>query len=503
VANHTDQTALTEWIARAAALRPDLRPFIGGQRCPSHGQDTIASINPATGQELWQVPAGDARDIDDAVAAANVAFNEGSWTRDPALRQATLLRLATLLEESTDELALLDTLEIGIPIGVTTDDATAAAQIVRDIVAMLPDVSDDVEAPARRVPRGVVAVIAPWNFPFFVALTKTVPVLAVGNTVVLKPSELASASALLLADLAIQAGFPAGVFNVVPGRGNVAGDALVRHRLVNQVNFTGSLLTGRAVVRATAETSLAPVLTELGGKSAHVVGELAPDLEVIADAVAANIFWCAGQVCSSGSRLIVHERHHDALVELLAERVAEWQPGDPLDPAHRAGPLGSQQHVESVDRMVQHAVGEGGRVVAGAKRGSGPGSYYEPTIIAEVTPAHRLFNEEVFGPVLAVTSCRSTAEGIELANATEYGLVATGWSDDPDEMIQLADGLRAGWVTVNPHRDPPSNPRVGAESIGASGSGVEGGVAALRAATRLVVVSVGSAEPSSEGAAAS
>jgi acyl-CoA reductase-like NAD-dependent aldehyde dehydrogenase len=489
-----------QWAAQAEQVRPDLRPFIDGRRRPSNGADTIGSINPATGQELWRLPAGDRRDVDEAVRAAHAAFTRSAWARDAVLRIDSLLRLADLIEQHADELALLDTLEIGIPIGVTSGDVAMAAQVVRGLVAMLPDVSADVASPVRRVARGVVAVIAPWNFPFFVALTKTAPALAVGNTVVLKPSELSSASALRLADLGVEAGIPPGVLNVVPGRGDVVGDALVRHAMVAQVNLTGSLWTGRQVVRASAETSLVPVLTELGGKSAHVVGEHAPDLGVVAEAIAANIFWCAGQVCSSGSRLIVHERHHDALVQLLAERAAAWQPGDPLDPERNAGPLGSEAHAADVDRAVRQAIEEGGRVIAGAKRGAQPGWYYEPTIIADVSSDHRLFHEEVFGPVLAVTACRSTEEGIELANATAYGLVATGWSDHPGEADQLADGLRAAWVTVNPHREPPVDPRAGAESFGSSGSGVEGGLPALRAATRLVVVAVGRANISaSEG----
>ncbi len=382
----------------------DLRPFISGAYAASQDGEWLTSINPATEEALWRLPAGHPGDVDRAVRAARRAT--ASWADDRDLRVTSLLALADLIDANAEELARLDTLEIGIPLGVTTQDATMAADHLRKVVGMLDQVDDDVLGPARRVPRGVVAVIAPWNFPFFVALTKAASALAVGNCVVLKPSELGSASALRLAELVCEAGAPAGVLNVVPGRGDLVGDALVRHPGVDQINFTGSLATGRAVLRASAEASLAPVLTELGGKSAHVVGEHAPDLDTVADAIAANIFWCAGQVCSSGSRLIVAEQHHDALVEHLVERAGSWAPRDPLDPEALAGPLGSEQHLQTVDRMVREAVEDGGVVRTGGNPGPRPGWFYQPTIITGVESAHRLFQEEVFGPVLAVTVVR-------------------------------------------------------------------------------------------------
>ncbi len=485
-------TTETDDVRQAlAAAPPDLTPYIDGDHVPSRSSEELASVNPATETTLWHLPAGHPEDVDAAVASALGAFHDTHWAHDRDLRVSCLLELATLIEDYADRIALLDTLEIGIPIDVTRADVALATAFIRDTVAMLPAVDDDVFAPARRVPRGVIAVVAPWNFPFFVALTKTVPCLAVGNTVVLKPSELASASANLLAELATQAGVPDGVLNVVVGLGNVVGDALVRHRDIGQVNLTGSVTTGRAVLAGAAAGGLAPVLTELGGKSAHVVGEHAPDLDVVADAVAADIFWCAGQVCSSGSRLIVHERHHDELVDLLVSRVASWTPGDPTGTGVQAGPLGSEQHLRRVEVMVDAASSAGARIVTGGASGPRPGFYYPPTIVIDVEPDLELFTEEVFGPVLAVTRCTSTAHGIELANATSYGLVATGWSTDDAEIDRLADCLRAAWVTVNPHLDPPSDPRAGAESVGWSGSGVEGGLPTLRAATRMSVVAVG------------
>ena len=393
---------------------------------------------------------------------------------------------------------MLDTLEIGIPLEVTSADAVAVAGIVREIVAMLPEVGADAIEPSVRLPRGVVAVIAPWNFPFFVAVTKVVPVLAVGNTVVLKPTELASASAVLLAEMAHAAGFPAGVLNVVPGDGAVVGDALVRHPMVDQVNLTGSLATGRRVLVASAESTLVPVLTELGGKSAHVVGEHAPDLDTVADAIAASIFWCAGQVCTAGSRLIVVEQHHDDLLAKLLDRVEQWTGTDPMLPGAQAGPLGSEAHRRSVHAMVTAAVEEGAELRTGGVPGSGPGSFYPPTILSGVQAHHRVFQDEVFGPVLSITSCRSVEHGLELANDTVYGLAATGWSADPVESRRLASGLRAAWVSVNPHLAPPNDSRVGAESLGSSGSGVEGGLPGLRAATRLAVVAVGGANISTD-----
>jgi acyl-CoA reductase-like NAD-dependent aldehyde dehydrogenase len=476
----------------------DPGPFVGGRRVPSHDDRTTVSVNPATGEGLWSVPVGHRDDVDDAVRAARRAFDTGPWRLDADLRAGCLMRLADLIEERSAEIAMLDTLEIGIPLEVTSADAVAVAGIVREIVAMLPEVGADAIEPSVRLPRGVVAVIAPWNFPFFVAVTKVVPVLAVGNTVVLKPTELASASAVLLAEMAHAAGFPAGVLNVVPGDGAVVGDALVRHPMVDQVNLTGSLATGRRVLVASAESTLVPVLTELGGKSAHVVGEHAPDLDTVADAIAASIFWCAGQVCTAGSRLIVVEQHHDELLAKLLDRVEQWTGTDPMLPGAQAGPLGSEAHRRSVHAMVTVAVEEGAELRAGGVPGSGPGFFYPPTILSGVQAHHRVFQDEVFGPVLSITSCRSVEHGIELANDTVYGLAATGWSADPVESRRLASGLRAAWVSVNPHLAPPSDSRVGAESLGSSGSGVEGGLPGLRAATRLAVVAVGGANISTD-----
>jgi acyl-CoA reductase-like NAD-dependent aldehyde dehydrogenase len=423
-------TAHADLVRVVMQQPPELTPYVGGCHVPSAGVERIPSVDPATEAVLWELPAGHADDVDAAVASALTTFATSPWAGDREFRVACLLRLASLIEANTERIAALDTLEIGIPIEITRADVDLAAAHIRDVVAMLADVEADVEAPARRVPRGAVAVIAPWNFPFYVALTKTVPTIAVGNTVVLKPSELASSSALLLAELATQAGMPAGVLNVVVGRGTIVGDALARHADIDQVNLTGSLATGRAVLAAAAAGGLAPVLTELGGKSAHVVGAHAPDLDVVADAIAANIFWCAGQVCTSGSRLIVHQRHHDALVERLVDRAAHWLPGDPATNGPQAGPLGSGAHLAGVVAIVDRAVVAGGHVVVGGTPGPRPGWYFPPTIVTEIGPHHELFEEEVFGPVLAVTRCASTAHGIELANTTSYGLTATGWSTD-------------------------------------------------------------------------
>mgnify|MGYP003334715807 FL=1 len=456
----------------------------------SAGQARLSSVDPSTERVLWQLPAGHPADVALAVEAGEAAFRS-DWSRDRSGRVAALLRLCDLLDLHASALAELDTREIGIPITVTSGDVSLATSIIRDLLGMLDDVGVDAEPPSRRVPRGVVGVLAPWNFPFFVAVTKVAPILAVGNCVVLKPTELASASAVRLAELAHDAGLPAGVLNVVPGRGDVVGEALVRHPGVAQVNLTGSTATGRRVLSALADSTLTPALTELGGKSAHVVGEHVSDLEAVADAVAQGIFWGSGQVCTAGSRLIVHERHHDELLELLVARTVQWQPGDPFDPTTPAGPLGSEAHMTKVLAHIDQARHDGGRIVAGGSRSARPGWFVPPTIVDDVTSSHRLFSTEVFGPVLAITRCSDVHDGVRLANATEYGLSATGWSDDPGEIDVLADGLRAGWVSVNPHLLGPVNPRAGAESVGWSGSGVEGGLPAMRAATRLTVVHTG------------
>jgi acyl-CoA reductase-like NAD-dependent aldehyde dehydrogenase len=468
--------------------------FIGGEEVDSLSGRTFESVNPATGEALATVAFGERDDVDRAVDAAWRAFE--SW-RDaaPSARAACLRRIAGLIRERADEIARLESLDVGKPIAQARDDVLSAATVVEYAATLPENVRGTVYAQtagrfsySRREPYGVVGAIAPWNFPFQIAASKTAPALAVGNAVVLKMAEQTPLSTSLFARICAEAGLPEGVLNVVHGDGPTTGAALVEHPRVPKLTFTGSTEVGRAIIRASAATIKSCHL-ELGGKSPNIVLADA-DLERAIAGSLFTSFWNSGQVCSSGSRLLVHESLADELVARLADRARTLDIGDPLDETTRLGPLVSAAQRERVSGYVTAGVEAGAALAIGGGAPSldaplSGGYFVEPTIFTDVDPRMRIAQEEIFGPVLSVLRFADDDEAIALANDVAYGLAATVWTNRLDRAFHFAERLEAGIVWTNgPHGGGAHIPYEGHKE---SGLGEDGGLEVIGTFTKLKV----------------
>ncbi|HMI37444.1 MAG TPA: aldehyde dehydrogenase [Steroidobacteraceae bacterium] len=449
-----------DWHARARALKPRGEAFINGRRVPARDGATFASHSPIDGRWLAAVAAGDAPDIDAAVAVAHESFERGEWSRQsPAARKRVLQKFADHVEAARDELGLLETLDMGKPI---TDslrvDVPATARCLRwyaeaidKIYGEIAPTASDTLALVTREPVGVVGAIVPWNFPMIMAAWKIAPVLASGNSLVLKPSEKSPLSALRLAELAVEAGIPPGVFNVVPGYGHTAGKALALHMQVDAIAFTGSTATGKLVMQYAAQSNLKRVSLECGGKSPNIVMADYPDLKRAARAAAAAIFFNQGEMCSAGSRLLVQESIREELLAEISALAGQYQPGDPLDPATQLGAMVDETQTQRVLEYIAAGRAGGARLVFGGQRtrADSGGCYLEPTVFDQVQPSMRIAREEIFGPVLATLSFRDLEEAIRIGNDVDYGLAAAIWTRDITVAHRAARALRAGTVYVN------------------------------------------------------
>ena len=451
-------------MAVAAHPRFRTQAFIDGAFRDAASGATFETENPATGEVITEVAAGDAVDIDLAVQAARRSFEDGRWSRmAPADRKKILLRFADLIEANADELATLDTLEAGKPITDTRDvDLPDTIKTFRWYAEAIDKVFDAV-APTGpealglivREPIGVVGAVVPWNFPILMATWKIAPALAAGNSMIVKPSRLSSLSAIRLAELAAQAGVPDGVLNVVPGPGGAAGAALGRHMDVDKVTFTGSTEVGRLFLQYSAESNLKEITLECGGKSPALVLADPPDLDIVAEQVLFGALTNMGENCSCGSRLIVHRSVQDALVERLAEGLKAWPIGDPMDETTRVGPMIERPHLDKVMGYIDRGRAEGARMVTGGARileDSG-GYFVAPTIFDDVSNDMAIAREEIFGPVLSTIPFDSEEEGIRLANETAYGLAAAVYTKDLDAAFRVSRALRAGTVGVNAYSE--------------------------------------------------
>jgi len=451
-------------MAIAALPRFRTQAFIDGAFRDARSGATFESLNPATGRVITTVAAGDASDIDDAVAAARRSFDDGRWSRlAPAARKRVLLRFADAIEAASDELATLDALEGGKPITDTRDvDLPDTVKTFRWYAEAIDKLFDAV-APTGpealglivREPIGVVAAVLPWNFPILMAAWKVAPALAAGNSMVVKPSRLTSLSAIRLAELAAEAGLPDGVLNVVPGPGGAAGAALGRHMDVDKVAFTGSTEVGRLFLQYASESNLKEVTLECGGKSPQVVLAEPPDLDYVADQVLFAALMNQAENCSCGSRLIVHRSLEEPLLEKLVAKLPEWKVGDPMDPETKIGPMVEAPHLDKVLGYIDVGRAEGAEVLAGGGRvlEETGGWFVEPTIFTGVRNTMRIAREEIFGPVLSTIPFDTEEEGIRLANETPYGLAASVYTRDLDAAFRVSRALRAGTVGVNAYSE--------------------------------------------------
>ncbi|CUJ97067.1 aldehyde dehydrogenase [Achromobacter xylosoxidans] len=455
---------LDYWQARAAALTLRGQAYIDGAYADAADGATFAATSPIDGRKLADVAACGAADVDRAVAAARRAFEAGVWSQlAPRERKARLTRLAQLITEHSEELALIETLDMGKPIrDALAFDLPETAHCYAWYGEAIDKRYDEIAptggnalATVTREPLGVVAAVVPWNYPLLMAAWKVAPALAAGNSVILKPAEQSSLSALRLAALAEQAGIPAGVFNVVPGTGPVAGSALGLHPDVDCVAFTGSTATGKRFMRYSGESNLKRVWLECGGKSPHIVFEDCPDLDRAALIAALAIFSNQGEVCIAGSRLYVHDAIYDAFMEKVAHHAAEMRPGNPLDPATALGAMVDERQTRSVMARIAAGQAEGATLRIGGRQlhAESGGFYIEPTIFDCADASSTLIREEIFGPVLAAQRFHTEDEAIALANDSSYGLGAGLWTANLGRAHRLSRRLRAGLVWVNCYAD--------------------------------------------------
>jgi acyl-CoA reductase-like NAD-dependent aldehyde dehydrogenase len=449
------------WHRLAAELKPETRCFIDGDFSAAIKGGTFESINPATGEVIAEVARGTAEDIDSAVASARRAFRSGVWSRmAPRKRMNVLYRYAQLISEHATGFALLDTLDMGKPISdmLRSDVPGAArtfqffAETVDKLDGMVTNTAPTALHYILRQPLGVVGCIVPWNYPLMMAAWKVAPALAAGNTVVLKPAEQSPLSALLLAQLFIEAGGPPGALNVVPGFGEEAGKALALHNDVDKIGFTGSVEVGKLMMVYAGQSNMKRVTTECGGKSPQIVLGDVPDLDVAVQYAVDGIYGNQGEVCNAGSRLLVEEKILEEFTEKFREKSkTAFVPGDPLDPATTMGPLVTAEHQQRVLGYVEIGRREGATLDFGGGVPSGfeRGCYVEPTLFTGVNNDMRIAREEIFGPVAGILPVRDANDAIAIANDSIFGLAASIWTSDVKTAHRFARDIEAGVVWIN------------------------------------------------------
>ena len=434
--------------------------FINGQFTDAQSGGTFATINPATEEKIADVASAGPEDVDAAVKAARAQMEPGSeWQKmKPRDRAKVMWRLADILTAKADEIGRIETLDNGKPIFESQYvDTPAAAECLYYFAGWSGKVTGDT-IPVQenaftytlREPVGVVGAITPWNFPLMLAVWKIAPALACGNTVVIKPASNTSLSLLKFAEYAKEAGLPAGVLNVVPGRGSVVGNAIVDHPGIDAITFTGSTEVGKQLMARAAKT-LKKVALELGGKSPNIVFADA-DLEAAARGALNAIFYGKGEVCAAGSRLLVEESAHDELMAKVVERANKMVAADPLHPKTRLGAIVSKEQMETVLSYIEAGKSEGAKLVAGGERadiGTGKGYFVKPTIFDDVDPSMRIAREEIFGPVLATIRFKDAEDAVAKGNATVYGLAAAVWTRDVSKAYRIARAIKAGTVWIN------------------------------------------------------
>jgi aldehyde dehydrogenase (NAD+) len=430
--------------------------LINNRWVPSESGETFATVNPSTGEEICQVAAAGPADVDKAVEAARKAFERGAWRKMNASERGKLLfRLADLIEQHADELARLEALDNGKPVSVArrVDVAKSVASYryfagwADKVQGKTIPIDGDFFCYTRHEPIGVVGQIIPWNYPMLMQAWKLAPALATGNTVVLKPAEQTPLSALRVGELILEAGFPEGVVNLLPGFGS-AGAAIARHMDVDKVAFTGSTETGRLILEAAARSNLKKVTLELGGKSPNIIFH-DTDLDEAVEGAHLGIFSNQGQICSAGSRVFVEEKIYDQFMEKSVARARKRIVGDPFDPQTEQGPQVDQAQFDRISDYIESGVRDGARLACGGKRVGDRGYFIEPTVFGEVDDEMKIAREEIFGPVMSVIPFKDLEEVIARANRTIYGLAAGVWTRDIKKAHAIANSVRAGTVWVN------------------------------------------------------
>jgi gamma-glutamyl-gamma-aminobutyraldehyde dehydrogenase len=446
------------YAAIAANIDLPVLPFINGQYQKSAAGNKMATINPATGETLTNVYACDSTDVDYAVKVARKAFDTGIWSqKHPAERKAVLLKLAQLIEDNQLDLAVLESLESGKPISecVLTDLPETIATIQWHAEAI--DKMYDQIAPANvdgiglivREALGVVACVLPWNFPLMMLAWKIGPALAGGNSVIVKPAEQTSMTALRIGELAHKAGIPAGVLNILPGMGPEVGEPIGRHAGIEAISFTGSTEVGRLFLQFSAQSNLKKVVLECGGKNPSIVLSDAKHLDNVAEHVVYAALWNMGQNCTANSRLIVHKSLKDELLVKVKEKILDWHTGDPLDPGNQLGCIISREQFDKILDYIESAKREGAELICGGNAVAGTGLFIEPTLFVGVTADMTIAQEEIFGPIFGMMVVDSDEEAIKLANDTCYGLQASLFTSSVTKAHRYGRALQAGTVSVN------------------------------------------------------